>query len=279
MTPQERQLVADLFDKLAALEREPRDPEAERLIREGLQRAPNAVYSLVQTVLLQDEALRVANQRIEELEQAQHGAPGAPREDRGFLDNMRDSLFGRDEPRGSVPRTGERPMGVPPGYGGERPDPWGRDQGRPGGAFGGGPTGGPMQGTPMQGTPMQGGGSGGSFLGTAAAAAAGAIGGGLLLNGIRNMLGGQGHGAFAGAFDQLSGNKEGASQGSRSPWESGGTNDLARDAGVNDIGQDRRYGVADAAPEQSGGSEDASADEEFDVGELDDGGYDDSDTA
>ena len=54
MTPQERALVTELFDRLATLEKTPRDPEAERLIADGLSRAPNATYALVQTVLLQD---------------------------------------------------------------------------------------------------------------------------------------------------------------------------------------------------------------------------------
>ena len=70
MTPQERQMVADLFDRLASLEGERRDPDAERVISEGLGRAPNAVYALVQSVLVQDEALKRANTRIEELEHA-----------------------------------------------------------------------------------------------------------------------------------------------------------------------------------------------------------------
>jgi uncharacterized protein len=52
MTPEERELVRGLFDRLIGLETTPRDPDAERLIREGLSRAPNAAYSLVQTVLL-----------------------------------------------------------------------------------------------------------------------------------------------------------------------------------------------------------------------------------
>ena len=52
MTPQEQQLVADLFDRLASLEGQRRDPDAERLIREGLGRAPNSVYALVQSVLV-----------------------------------------------------------------------------------------------------------------------------------------------------------------------------------------------------------------------------------
>jgi hypothetical protein len=35
MTPQERELVTELFDRLATLENTPRDPEAERGIMDG----------------------------------------------------------------------------------------------------------------------------------------------------------------------------------------------------------------------------------------------------
>ena len=72
MTPQEQDLVNELFDRLAKLEGNPRDPSADRLIADGLRRAPHAVYALVQTTLVQDEALKRANARIEEL-QAQTG--------------------------------------------------------------------------------------------------------------------------------------------------------------------------------------------------------------
>ena len=68
MTPQERQLVDDLFDRLSRVEGAPRDPDATAAIAQGLRSAPNAVYALVQTVLLQDEALKRANSRIQELE-------------------------------------------------------------------------------------------------------------------------------------------------------------------------------------------------------------------
>src|SRR5436309_1353740 len=61
MTPEERKLVIELFDRLATLEDNERDPDAERLIRDGLRQAPNAPYALVQTVLVQDEALKRAN--------------------------------------------------------------------------------------------------------------------------------------------------------------------------------------------------------------------------
>ena len=114
MTPQERQLMAELFNRLASLENAPRDPDAEAMIREGFRRAPNAAYALVQTVLVQDEALKAANNRIQEYEQQFGGPqPPQPQEPRGFLDSMRESIFGREEPRGSVPRVpqaGWRPL-------------------------------------------------------------------------------------------------------------------------------------------------------------------------
>lgn len=89
MTPQERQLVDELFDRLARLETAPRDAEAERAITEGLARAPHALYPLVQTVLVQDEALKRADARIRELTGEDAPAQG------GFLDSMRAAFIGR----------------------------------------------------------------------------------------------------------------------------------------------------------------------------------------
>jgi hypothetical protein len=96
MTPQERALVDDLFDRLAKLETAPRDPEAEQAIRAGFSKAPNALYALVQSVLVQDEALKRADARIRELE----GGDGAPSDGqpRGFLDNMRDGESESNDP-------------------------------------------------------------------------------------------------------------------------------------------------------------------------------------
>ena len=80
-----------------------RDPEAEALIAEGLRSAPHAPYALVQTVLVQDEALRNADARIRELEGGRLRRAGQG----GFLDNMRDTFLGRRaEGRGSVPSVG-----------------------------------------------------------------------------------------------------------------------------------------------------------------------------
>ena len=107
MTPQERQMMAELFNRLATLENSPRDPDAEAMIREGFRRAPNAAYALVQTVLLQDEALKAANAHIQEYEQ-QRGAPQQQEQPRGFLDNMRDSFRPRRAARLGAARAAGR---------------------------------------------------------------------------------------------------------------------------------------------------------------------------
>jgi hypothetical protein len=277
MTPQERELITTLFDRLAALESAPRDPEAERAIADGLARAPHALYPLVQTVLVQDEALKAANARIEELEAAA-GGPDPGRPQGGFLDTMRDSLFGRHEApqaphAGSVPsvRPGGSPWANAPGY---RDEPGAPMMGAPG--YGGGPG--------FGGAPGYGGAPGGSFLGTAAATAAGMIGGSLLLNGIRSMLGGHRQGAFAGTFDQLSG-----ARGEGSPWGGGqGSGELAHQAGLDDIG--RAAGRDDGDKGRSGlfGSSDDDGDDhamgdaesdDSDFGEDDGGDSGDPDTA
>ncbi|BAR58644.1 hypothetical protein NK6_5486 [Bradyrhizobium diazoefficiens] len=232
MTPQERQLVDELFDRLSKLENAPRDPDAIAAISDGLRKAPGAVYALVQTTLLQDEALKRAHNRIQELEAAQ--AP-EPAQSGGFLDTMRDTLFGGGPSRGSVPNvpprdarpvwnSGQAMQQAQPGYG---QPPYGQ-------AYGQGPGQGPGQG---YGAPPVGGG-GGSFLGTAAAAAAGVVGGSLLLSSIRGMMGGSHQQAF-GDTNALGDRSAGGS-----PWggsdQSGGS--LARDAGLDDIGSNRDRG-------------------------------------
>jgi len=225
MTPQERQLVADLFERLRKLENAPRDNEAVDVINQGLDRAPNALYPLVQTVLVQDEALKRADARIRELEAELGTEPPQGQSQGGFLDNMRDALLGRPEPRGSVPpvRASSNPDAWGPAYnqGGapmQAPSP----MGQPG-------YGQPQYGQPQPGQPQAG---GGSFLGTAAATVAGVVGGALLMNSFKGMFGGQQQGQSHSAFDQPSGS---------SPWGgNAGNSDLARDAGLNDIGRGGR---------------------------------------
>src|SRR5215469_6264677 len=98
MTPEERSLVTGLFDRLAEVGGTERDPEAERAISDGLRRAPHAVYALVQTALVQDEALKRADARIRDLEAQFEEEPQRPRSG-SFLGSMCVTTGGR----GSVP--------------------------------------------------------------------------------------------------------------------------------------------------------------------------------
>jgi hypothetical protein len=273
MTPQERQMIDDLFDRLARLENAPRDPDAVTAIAQGLRQAPNAVYALVQTVLVQDEALKLANSRIEELEAG--GAP-AQQQSGGFLDSMRGAIFGQEQPHGSVPNV-PPPSSRPVWNSGQV-----MQQAQSPGHYDQTPSGQPSYGQSAYGQPYgasqppMGGGS--SFLGTAAAAAAGMIGGSLLLGSIRSMMGGsrQGFGDTAGLDKGL---------GNQTPWSDQSGSTLARDAGINDVGSsagrgddNSRAGLFDTAsndnPNDDGYDRD-DTDQDFD----DFGGDGDSDYA
>jgi hypothetical protein len=253
MTPQERQLIDALFERLAKVESVPRDAEAMSAIMQGLRNAPNAIYPLVQTVLLQDEALRRAAERIQQLEQ---GPTQDQRQSGGFLDTMRDKLFGQSNAsRGSVPNVAPPAESRPVWNSGQvlqQTQGHGQyDQGYGQGGYGQGGYGQGGYGGPGYGQGSYGGGpqspfgGGGSFLGTAAATAAGVIGGSLLMNSIRGMMGGGHH-------HQAFGDTSTAS--ASSPW--GGdqsSSSAARDLGVNDIGNasggddSRRAGLFDTA--------------------------------
>ena len=232
MTPQERQMIDDLFDRLARLESAPRDPNAAAAIAQGLQKAPNAVYALVQTVLVQDEALKRANSRIQELEA---GGAAAQQQSGGFLDSMRDAIFGQEQPRGSVPNVpppASRPVWNSGQVMQQTPSPGHYDQAPPYGqpAYGQPAYGQPSYGQPYGAQPPVG---GGSFLGTAAAAAAGMIGGSLLLGSIRAMMGGSHYGIGDAAGLNSGLGDRGASA---TPWSDQSGSSLARDAGINDVG-------------------------------------------
>jgi hypothetical protein len=106
-------------------------------------------------------------------------------------------------------------------------------------------------------------GGGGSFLGTAAAAAAGVVGGSLLLGSIRNMMGGS-HQSF-GDSSGLSGGG-----GDRKPWGGDQSNsDLARDAGVNDIGSSGNRADSGTDNSRAGFFDQASNDETPDHDDMD----------
>ncbi len=189
MSPEERQLLAGLFDRTRAAAEQTRDREAESFIGEAVRAQPHAPYLLAQTVLVQEQALRAANDRLQELEaqvrDLSQRAQAQPQQG-GFLGGL-GSLFG-----GQSQQPPARP--APPQY--DRPSqggPWG---GAPQAQPGPGPQGGPWGGAPQQA-------GGGGFLKGALGAAAGVAGGVLLADSIRglfhgsnNPLGiGSGHGA------------------------------------------------------------------------------------
>jgi uncharacterized protein len=68
MTPHETALVTVLLERLHKVDSAPDDPDAEALIRESTADQPDTAYHLVQTVLIQDLSLHVAQNRIAELE-------------------------------------------------------------------------------------------------------------------------------------------------------------------------------------------------------------------
>ena len=164
MTPQERDLILGLFQRLKPPPEGDIDGEARELIEGLVRQQPLAPYLLAQTALVQDYALKGAQARIANLEAklaqaSSAAAPEAPR--RSFLSGL---------------------------LGGEAP---GRQ------AFAAAPAAAPQAAAPAPAGPW---GSRGapSFLQSALSTAAGVAGGALLFQGIEHLLG-YGGSPFAGA--------------------------------------------------------------------------------
>ena len=155
MTPQERDLILGLFQRLTPPPEGDIDGEARALIDGLVRQQPLAPYLLVQTALVQESALKGAQARIANLEAklaqaSTAAAPEAPR--RSFLSGLLGGEApGRQAyPSASAPQPAA-PAAAPAG-------PWGSR---------GGP----------------------SFLQSALSTAAGVAGGALLFQGIEHMLG------------------------------------------------------------------------------------------
>ncbi len=185
---------------------------------------------------------------------------------------MRDTIFGQDQPRGSVPNVRPPDIGSRPVWNSGQvmqqapsPGPYGQAP------YNQGPYGQPYGAAQA---PI---GGGGSFLGTAAATAAGMVGGSLLLGSIRSMMGGS-HQAFG---DTASLNNAG-----RTPWSDQSGSELARDAGINDLGSSggraddgSRAGLFDTASNNSRSDDDGDDRDDMDLDSDDFGGDGDSDYA
>lgn len=111
MTENDRAAIDGLFEKLDEVKAcgAPREPEAEAYIRDRIARNPAHAYYLAQTVIVQEEALARAEERIAELE-----AECAER--RARQGGLFGSLFGSPSRRmAHRPARGPAPM---PGAGG-----------------------------------------------------------------------------------------------------------------------------------------------------------------
>jgi hypothetical protein len=185
MTPQERQLLADLFERVRTNAAGPRDPEAEGFIGDAVRALPHAPYVLAQTTLVQQQALEAAAQRIAELEARVAQSAPAPAET-SFLGNLGKSLFGGG-PAASAPPP-PRPSYDASGYQrGAAPDP---SAGYRQPAYAPPPPAGPW-GAPA--APS----AGGGFLSNAMTTAAGVAGGIAVADLFQNLIGGRG-GLFGG---------------------------------------------------------------------------------
>jgi hypothetical protein len=94
MTGQEEQMLNDLVRKINSTSLQEKDDDAERLLRDGLGRNPDAMYMLAQTVLVQNLALEQARQQIgamqQQMQQAQAPQPAKATSFLGSLLGHRD---------------------------------------------------------------------------------------------------------------------------------------------------------------------------------------------
>ncbi|WP_293856703.1 DUF2076 domain-containing protein [uncultured Alsobacter sp.] len=188
MTPEERQLLEGLFDRVKQSATAPRDREAEALIADAVRAQPYAPYLMAQAVIVQEEGLKAAAARIQELEARVAQLEQQPQAQGGFLGGLGKSIFGGDS---SAPRTSG--SGVP-SFG--RRDAAAAMPQAPSGPWGGQPQQPQAPGFGGQQMPFgaQQGPAGGGFLRSAMTTAAGVAGGALLFSGIQSLFSSHGSG-------------------------------------------------------------------------------------
>jgi hypothetical protein len=206
MTPQEREIIGGIFDKLRSAEGQQRDPQAEAFIAERVKAQPYATYVLAQAVYVQEQALTNQQQQIEQMQQEIQRLQSQPQG--GFLS----SLFGGGRQQAPAPQPyQQQPMGQPMGA---------PMQGQPGGPW-------------NQQQPQRG---GSGFLGTAAAAAVGVAGGMLAAHALSQAFGGGSAQAAAPSTPAASEPANSWEQGGQDQgWDQGGGWDSGGDFNADDI--------------------------------------------
>lgn len=197
MTPQERDVIAGIFDRLRQVADQPRDPEADRFIQEQLRAQPYAAYAMAQSIYVQEQALTNLQSQVEQLQaevQRLRSQPPQPtREEAGQQGGgIFGGLFGGSQPARprSVPAFPQRAaapeQGASPAWGSQSqaaPGPGPAQNAVPGQQ----PASGPWQnqaGQPQ--APARGG-----FLAGALTTAAGVAGGMMLGNVLMNAFKGE----------------------------------------------------------------------------------------
>jgi hypothetical protein len=182
MTPDEQNLIENLFERLRQADTTPKDAQADQLIRAKTTALPSAPYLLAQSVIVQEHALANAQARIAELENRLAAASqNAPASGGGSFLSGVSRIFGGNKPA-TPPPLPQQPQ--------QQPQP--QYQQVPG-------TGGPVTPPPVPTAAPQAAtypstvnlapSSGGGFLKSALATAAGVAGGAALFQGIESLIG------------------------------------------------------------------------------------------
>jgi hypothetical protein len=167
MTPDERNMLADLANKIAQTPAPPKDAEAEEFIRSRIGSRPDALYLMTQAVLIQNLALQHAQEQIQELQRSSQ--PAAAASGGSFLGQQTAA-------RGSGPSYGGSQYAAPP------PPP-----------------------PPQYAAPIASPGGAPSFLRGAAQTAAGVAAGALAFEGIQSLFSHPGYGGGFGGGSGLMG--------------------------------------------------------------------------
>jgi uncharacterized protein len=247
MTPEEREMIENVFQRMRSVGPVDKDPEAEAHINTSVRQIRDSAYMLVQTVVVQDEALTQADQRIRELEdmvnqlQQQQAKPASG----GFLGGIfgggsKSAPAAQDSSPwgGSVPQVGRQSAGY--AGPGQSSSPWGSPQQPQQGGYGQQPMQAPMQQAPQR--------SGGGFMKSAMATAAGVAGGVLVAGAIGNMM--------RGNSEPGTHNTSGDGSSSQPSYQDANSNDQG-----GTYSQQPQYQDASSNDQGSGGAQDASYDD------------------
>jgi uncharacterized protein len=179
MTPEDRQLITGLFDRMRSFGLPAKDTEAETVINQSMRATPDAPYMLVQSVLVQEHALQQASTRIQDLEENLRTLQRDQQSQGSGSGSFLGGLFGGTRTASERRGDGSVPGATPSAYGDQPP----RAPASP---------------------------ASGGFLQSAMSTVAGVAGGVLAAGAIRDLLGGGAHAnpAHAGGVDQASRDRE-----------------------------------------------------------------------